>query len=84
LLVASAVSVGLVQLALYLSYTPVGASNIGGMQGRYFLPVFLLCLIPLVGRLDLIGRTLTMVCFCAGVALSSLLTVTSVLHSYYG
>jgi uncharacterized membrane protein len=83
LLVASAVSVALVQLALYLSYTPVGASYIDGMQGRYFLPVFLLCLMTFVGQFGLTGRNVTGF-FSAGLAVSVLLTLISVLQSYYG
>jgi uncharacterized membrane protein len=32
--------------ALYLVWTPVGASQVGGIQGRYFIPILPL-LIPL-------------------------------------
>lgn len=35
----------LIQLAMYLSFTPVGANFIGGVQGRYFIPVFILPLL---------------------------------------
>lgn len=37
--------VGLVQLAMYISFTPLGANFIGGVQGRYFIPVFILPLL---------------------------------------
>ena len=35
------VSVILVWLAMYLTFTPIGASRIQGVQARYFLPLFL-------------------------------------------
>mgnify|MGYP003296802774 CR=1 FL=1 len=38
-------AVVLVLLALYVSWTPVGADQVQGVQGRYFLPVILLPLI---------------------------------------
>ena len=31
----------LVQLALYISSTPVGANFVGGVQGRYFIPILI-------------------------------------------
>jgi uncharacterized membrane protein len=34
--------------ALYLSYTPVGAAQVDGVQGRYFLPVLLVLPLMLV------------------------------------
>lgn len=37
----SACSVILIWTAFYLTFTPVGSSNIGGVQGRYFLPLLL-------------------------------------------
>ena len=35
----------LVQLALYVNFTPVGGEFIGGIQGRYYIPVFILLLL---------------------------------------
>ena len=32
----------LVQMAMYTSFTPIGANFIGGVQGRYFIPILLL------------------------------------------
>ena len=38
-------SVAVIELALYITWTPVGALEVEGVQGRYFLPVlFLLAL----------------------------------------
>ena len=33
--------------ALYVSWTSVGAIHIAGVQGRYFLPLFALLILPL-------------------------------------
>ena len=35
----------LIQLAMYLTFSPVGANFIGGVQGRYFVPIFILPLL---------------------------------------
>lgn len=37
----------LVQIALYVGFTPVGAEFIGGIQGRYYIPVYILLLLCL-------------------------------------
>lgn len=34
----------LVEIAMYLDFTPVGAEFIGGVQGRYYIPVYILAL----------------------------------------
>ena len=38
-LLIAALSAGLTALALYLTWTPVGAPRVQGLQGRYFLPI---------------------------------------------
>lgn len=35
----------LIQLAMYWTFTPVGANFIGGVQGRYFIPIIILVLL---------------------------------------
>ena len=35
-------TIGLIFTSLYVQWTPVRNSTIGGIQGRYFLPIFLL------------------------------------------
>lgn len=35
----------LIQLALYISSTPVGAEFVGGVQGRYFIPILIIQLL---------------------------------------
>lgn len=41
LLIAVILSWGLTMTALYITFTPVGASDILGVQGRYFAPLLL-------------------------------------------
>ncbi len=41
LLVVLAVIVAMIWSALYLSFTPVGSTQIAGVQGRYFIPLIL-------------------------------------------
>lgn len=45
LLLIVAGTVILTQTAMYIAFTPVGANFIGGVQGRYFVPVFILPLL---------------------------------------
>lgn len=45
LLVVALAAGSLIQLAMYLTFTPVGANFIGGVQGRYFVPIFILPLL---------------------------------------
>ena len=37
----------LIEFAMYTGFTPVGANFIGGIQGRYFIPVYILLLLCL-------------------------------------
>lgn len=49
MLIVSLGIVLLIGLSLYVTFTPIGAEYIGGIQGRYFIPIFiigLLCLCP--------------------------------------
>jgi uncharacterized membrane protein len=45
-----------VTLPLYLYWTPIGASGINGLQGRYFLPVMILALIVFRPKLTYNGK----------------------------
>lgn len=48
-----AISVGiilLVEIAMYTGFTPVGAEFIGGVQGRYFIPIYILLLLCLAKK----------------------------------
>lgn len=40
----------LVEIALYVGFTPVGAEFIGGIQGRYYIPIYILLLLCLCGK----------------------------------
>lgn len=40
----------LVEIALYLDFTPIGAEFIGGIQGRYYIPVYILLLLCLTRK----------------------------------
>ena len=37
----------LTQIALYVGFTPIGAEFIGGIQGRYYIPTYILLLLCL-------------------------------------
>ena len=49
ILIAAGVIV-LTEIALYVSFTPVGAEFIGGIQGRYYIPIYILLLLCLCGK----------------------------------
>ena len=42
--------IGLILTGLYLTWTPVGENQISGVQGRYFVPVFILFLFTLIDK----------------------------------
>ncbi|MFD2676332.1 DUF2142 domain-containing protein [Camelimonas lactis] len=65
--------------AQYLSWTPVGASRVEGVQGRYFIPVLLLCAICVPCRLRARGGEDE---FTAAVTSSSWLIVYG--YAFYG
>ncbi len=48
ILLVAVLTVVLTYLMLYLTWSPVGADNIEGVQGRYFIPIFFL--LPFVGQ----------------------------------
>lgn len=47
LMLISAGVILLVEIAMYTGFTPIGAEFIGGVQGRYFIPVYILLLLCL-------------------------------------
>lgn len=47
LMLISAGVIILVEIAMYTGFTPIGAEFIGGVQGRYFIPVYILLLLCL-------------------------------------
>ncbi len=60
--------------SMYVSYTPVGASEIRGVQGRYFTPLFLplllcLCSEKKTGHLTRLGRNRLMFAMMTGLNL---------------
>ncbi len=64
--------------SMYVSYTPVGADVIKGVQGRYFTPLFLplllcLCSEKRTGRLGRLGRSRLMLAAMGGLNLLMIL-----------
>ena len=49
LLIILAISL-LINVAMYVSWTPVGANIVNGVQGRYFTPILILALLCLVKK----------------------------------
>lgn len=47
LMLISAGVIFLVEIAMYTGFTPVGAEFIGGIQGRYYIPIYILLLLCL-------------------------------------
>jgi uncharacterized membrane protein len=85
LLSAAAVSVIGVYLSQYLAWTPVGVPWIGGMEGRYFLPVLPLLAVA-IPHLDLPGgRVLRRVLWVlpAAAAVADLFVVPRVIVAFY-
>ena len=44
ILICMAIAI-LVEIAMYVAFTPIGAEFIGGIQGRYYIPIYLLLLL---------------------------------------
>lgn len=40
----------LVEIAMYTSFTPVGAEFVGGIQGRYYIPIYIIILLCLIKK----------------------------------
>lgn len=60
-LLLCAVVIGMIWLAMYLAFTPVGAGEINGVQARYYLPLLLpvfLCICPEQLRISIKKETL--------------------------
>lgn len=54
-----AVLIGVLMYAsLYLQYTPVGSPMVGGTQGRYFIPLFLIVLLACMPNRNLLPKPL--------------------------
>lgn len=82
--VAVAGSLLLIQIALFLTFTPVGLSEIQGVQGRYFLPllpVALLAMRAITG--DPFHPAHLTKAFLAGLVVFWTSTLTIVMASYY-
>jgi hypothetical protein len=69
-LVVAAVCTGAILVIEYLTFTPVGATTVGGVQGRYFLPLLVLpALTVAILREPPPERAARTWCFAAGSAL---------------
>jgi uncharacterized membrane protein len=68
--------------SLYVSYTPVGNASIFGVQGRYFTPIILVLLLPLIGIIPRSRKILTWIAPVFGfLSLASFLA--AMILSYY-
>jgi len=82
LILACVLSTAAIQLALYLSFSIVGTQAIYGVQGRYFLPLFVLVLFATRGLL-IVRHTWMLGGFVTAIAVSALLTMHFIIGSYY-
>ena len=75
-------AIGAVFLLEYLSWTPVGARVVEGVQGRYFLPImpFLVLVLP---RRRVRAHTWVRVALCLYPLLSITITIRAILWRYY-
>jgi uncharacterized membrane protein len=82
LILVCVLSTAAIQLALYLSFSIVGTQAIHGVQGRYFLPLFVLVLLAACGWVS-VRRTWVFVAFVGAIAANALLTIYFVIDAYY-
>ena len=82
LILACVLSTAAIQLALYLSFSLVGTQAIYGVQGRYFLPLFVLVLFATRGLL-IVRHTWMLGGFVTAIAVNALLTMHFIIDSYY-
>jgi uncharacterized membrane protein len=83
LILACILSTAAIQLVLYLSFSTVGIQAIYGVQGRYFLPLFVLVLLATGGLLVVRAATWILGGFAVAIALNALLTMHFIIGSYY-
>ena len=87
-LIFAAIVVGtalIISTLLYLTWSPVGADRVAGIQGRYFIPVaplFFLLLYDLKRRPAIFER-LWVPAICTTVFVSLSVTLYSIIHRYY-
>jgi uncharacterized membrane protein len=86
-LMAGILAAGLVFGALYLSWTPVGANIVHGVQGRYFIPVFMPLALACSGTLGRWSQvwmtTLTMLILLGFCAISIVHVGSTLVTRYY-
>ena len=82
LILACVLSTAAIQLALYLNFSIVGTQAIYGVQGRYFLPLFVLVLFATRGLL-IVRHTWMLGGFVIAIAVNALLTMHFIIGSYY-
>lgn len=82
LILVCVLSTAAIQLALYLSFSIVGTQAIHGVQGRYFLPLFVLVLLAACGWVS-VRRTWVFVAFVGAIVANALLTIYFVIDAYY-
>jgi Predicted membrane protein (DUF2142) len=82
LILACVLSTAAIQLALYLSFSTVGTQAIYGVQGRYFLPLFVLVLFATRGLLT-VRHPWMLSGFVTAIAVNALLTMHFIIDSYY-
>ena len=69
-------------LALYLGWSPVGASVVGGLQGRYIIPALALGLFTIYGIRPARQRAVVLILLVA-VAIAALTTLAALVRFYY-
>lgn len=74
--------IGMVWVAMYLAFTPVGYNHVNGVQARYYIPLLLpiyLCLIPDQIRIPLEAKWRCLMCFGGCVAITMVVVVRTML-----
>ena len=50
MVIVTMILIGLIVTGLYLTWSPLGADIVAGVQGRYFIPVFILTLLAVIKK----------------------------------
>ena len=50
MVIVTIILIGLIVTGLYLTWSPLGADIVAGVQGRYFIPVFILTLLAVIKK----------------------------------
>jgi len=74
--------IGMVWVAMYLAFTPVGYNHVNGVQARYYIPLLLpiyLCLIPDRIRIPVEAKWRCLMCFGGCVMITMVVVVRTML-----